>query len=63
MFGFGVALTPITLGVTALADIPGVILTLLLSHGGIAFMPTGESRQQLADQLANITGHLISLYL
>lgn len=64
-FGFGVVLTPLTLAVTALAGVPGAILVLLLSHGGIAFMPAGASGsgQLFADQFANISSQLVGLYL
>lgn len=62
-FGFGVALTPLTLVVTALAGVPGAILILLLSHGGIAFAPAGESGQLFADQAASIFEQLVNTYL
>lgn len=40
-FGFSVALSPLTVGITALAGIPGAILILLLSFSGLAFVPSG----------------------
>lgn len=64
-FGFGVSLTPIALAATALAGIPGAILILLLSHGGIAFLPAGasESGQLFADQVADTIEQVLGPYL
>lgn len=39
--GFGVALSPLTLVITALAGIPGAVLILLLAYGNVAFVPPG----------------------
>lgn len=64
-FGFGVSLTPIALAATALAGVPGAILILLLSHGGIAFQPTGASGswQLFADQAVTTIEHVVSTHL
>lgn len=62
-FGFGVPVTPLTLAITALAGVPGAILILLLSYGGIAFMPHGESGQLFADQLTNISKQFVGMLL
>lgn len=60
-FGFGITVTPLTLAITALAGIPGAILVLLLSFGGVAFAPpgTGEAGQILADQASQNLDQLI----
>jgi hypothetical protein len=64
-FGFGVSLTPIALAATALAGIPGAILILFLSHGGIAFLPAGasESGQLFVDQVTNTIEQAVNTYL
>jgi hypothetical protein len=64
-FGFGVSLTPIALAATALAGIPGAILILFLSHGGVAFLPAGasESGQLFVDQVADTIEQVVSTHL
>lgn len=61
-FGFGVALTPVTLLITALAGVPGAMLILLLAYGGVAFVPpgAGEAGSILADQAAQNLDQLLS---
>lgn len=54
-FGFGVPLTPLVVVVIVLAGIPGAILLVLLSYGGFAFVPTGDSGQLLSDLFTDIT--------
>ncbi|EMA43584.1 MULTISPECIES: pro-sigmaK processing inhibitor BofA family protein [Halococcus] len=63
-FGFGVALTPTTLLITALAGVPGAILVLLLAYGGVAFVPpgAGEAGSILVDQAAQNLDRLLSAF-
>jgi TM2 domain-containing membrane protein YozV len=61
-FGFGVALTPMTLLITALAGVPGAILVLLLAYGGVAFVPpgAGEAGNILVEQASQNLDRLLS---
>jgi hypothetical protein len=63
-FGFGVALTSVTLLITALAGVPGAILILLLAYGGVAFVPpgAGEAGSILADQAAQNLDRLLNTF-
>jgi hypothetical protein len=60
-FGFGISLTPLTIGVAVLAGIPGALLVVLLSIGGIAFVSPGAEgiSQMLADLLGNLFDQLL----
>ncbi|RJT04689.1 pro-sigmaK processing inhibitor BofA family protein [Halococcus sp. IIIV-5B] len=69
--GFTVEITPLTLIITALAGVPGAILILLLSFGGIAFVPPGGHApgQALVDVMVHnlqqivATGHELLDYV
>ena len=56
-FGFGIQLTPLTIGIAVLAGIPGALLVVLLSIGGIAFVSPGA--EDISQMLADFVGDLI----
>ncbi|EMA48957.1 pro-sigmaK processing inhibitor BofA family protein [Halococcus thailandensis] len=59
--GFGIHLTPLTIGIAIIAGIPGALLVVLLSIGGIAFAsPEAESIGQM---VANFLGDLLNWLL
>lgn len=60
-FGFGIPLTPLTIGVAVLAGIPGALLVVLLSIGGIAFVSPGA--EEISQMLADFLGGLIDQVL
>lgn len=53
--GFGVTITPLTVVITAIAGVPGAVLILLLSFGGVAFVPPAGHApgRALVDMLAH----------
>lgn len=61
-FGLGISLTPLTLIVTALAGIPGAILIILLSYGGIGFVPSEEGSQFLIEQGTSLLKQGVNLF-
>ena len=59
--GVGIHLTPLTIGIAIIAGIPGALLVVLLSIGGIAFAsPEAESIGQM---VANFLGDLLNWLL
>lgn len=63
-FGFDVALTPMTLLITALAGAPGAILVLLLAYGEVAFVPpgAGEAGSILVEQASQNLDRFLSAF-